>query len=252
MNNEENAVKFHMAKTRRRQNEAFKGLMVNNKGGFAKASYCIEDRNYHYQDFMQELYIRIFEKLNIWDARVGVKLLSYLAINALRPSIDNFRRTMGLYKAKSVPRFVRSGIKVKESYKPTHNERVKDGELLTKRVDVVIPKTPSLNVPAYRGATIEAMDVIKAPDEVNNDLSVYAETILGQLKEPLKKTVSFYYGFETGENMSLAQVGEIMGVTTEMARQRKDNALDKIRAKIKNSEKCQGPNFFKELAEVFK
>lgn len=69
------------------------------------------------------------------------------------------------------------------------------------------------------------------PDQgvLEEDLQVSIGRMLGDLKEREATVLKLYYGLGTDREMTLEEIGQIMGLTRERIRQIKEEAFDKIR-----------------------
>ena len=64
---------------------------------------------------------------------------------------------------------------------------------------------------------------------MDDDLNSSIGRMLGDLKEREAKVLRLYYGLGTDKEMTLEEIGQIMGLTRERIRQIKEEAFDKIR-----------------------
>ena len=71
----------------------------------------------------------------------------------------------------------------------------------------------------------------EGPDNkvMDDDLNSSIGRMLGDLKEREAKVLRLYYGLGTDKEMTLEEIGQIMGLTRERIRQIKEEAFDKIR-----------------------
>ena len=71
----------------------------------------------------------------------------------------------------------------------------------------------------------------EGPDNkvMDDDLNTSIDRMLGDLKEREAKVLRLYYGLGTDKEMTLEEIGQIMGLTRERIRQIKEEAFDKIR-----------------------
>ena len=65
---------------------------------------------------------------------------------------------------------------------------------------------------------------------MDDDLNTSIGRMLGDLKEREAKVLRLYYGLGTDTEMTLEEIGKIMGLTRERIRQIKEEAFDKIRS----------------------
>jgi len=65
---------------------------------------------------------------------------------------------------------------------------------------------------------------------MEDDLNSSIGRMLGDLKEREAKVLKLYYGLGTDKEMTLEEIGKIMGLTRERIRQIKEEAFDKIRS----------------------
>ena len=72
----------------------------------------------------------------------------------------------------------------------------------------------------------------EGPDSsvMEDDLNKSIERMLGDLKEREAKVLRMYYGLGTDREMTLEEIGQIMGLTRERIRQIKEEAFEKIRS----------------------
>jgi RNA polymerase primary sigma factor len=66
-------------------------------------------------------------------------------------------------------------------------------------------------------------------DVLEDDLQDSITRMLGDLKEREAKVLRLYYGLGTDKEMTLEEIGQIMGLTRERIRQIKEEAFEKIR-----------------------
>ncbi len=71
----------------------------------------------------------------------------------------------------------------------------------------------------------------EGPDNkvMDDDLNTSIGRMLGDLKEREAKVLRLYYGLGSDKEMTLEEIGQIMGLTRERIRQIKEEAFDKIR-----------------------
>jgi RNA polymerase primary sigma factor len=71
----------------------------------------------------------------------------------------------------------------------------------------------------------------EGPDNkvMDDDLNSSIDRMLGDLKEREAKVLRLYYGLGSDKEMTLEEIGQIMGLTRERIRQIKEEAFDKIR-----------------------
>jgi RNA polymerase primary sigma factor len=67
-------------------------------------------------------------------------------------------------------------------------------------------------------------------DVLEEDLHTSIQRMLGDLKEREAKVLKLYYGLGTDREMTLEEIGQIMGLTRERIRQIKEEAFEKIRS----------------------
>jgi len=65
---------------------------------------------------------------------------------------------------------------------------------------------------------------------MDDDLNSSIGRMLGDLKEREAKVLRMYYGLGTDQEMTLEEIGQVMGLTRERIRQIKEEAFDKIRS----------------------
>jgi RNA polymerase primary sigma factor len=65
---------------------------------------------------------------------------------------------------------------------------------------------------------------------MEDDLGKSIERMLGDLKEREARVLRMYYGLGTDREMTLEEIGQVMGLTRERIRQIKEEAFEKIRA----------------------
>ncbi len=72
----------------------------------------------------------------------------------------------------------------------------------------------------------------EGPDSrvMEDDLHKSIERMLGDLKEREARVLKMYYGLGTDREMTLEEIGQVMGLTRERIRQIKEEAFEKIRA----------------------
>ena len=72
----------------------------------------------------------------------------------------------------------------------------------------------------------------ETPDNkvMDDDLNSSIGRMLGDLKEREAKVLKMYYGLGTDQEMTLEEIGRVMGLTRERIRQIKEEAFDKIRS----------------------
>jgi RNA polymerase primary sigma factor len=72
----------------------------------------------------------------------------------------------------------------------------------------------------------------EGPDNkvLDDDLNSSIDRMLGDLKGREAKVLKLYYGLGTDKEMTLEEIGQIMGLTRERIRQIKEEAFEKIRS----------------------
>jgi RNA polymerase primary sigma factor len=74
--------------------------------------------------------------------------------------------------------------------------------------------------------TSEGPDAHVMEDDLNGSI----QRMLGDLKEREARVLRMYYGLGTDQEMTLEEIGQVMGLTRERIRQIKEEAFEKIRA----------------------
>ena len=125
---------------------------------------------------------------------------------------------------------------------PTHGEIAEGMGLTEEEVakTLSISQTSlSLDAPMTAGEESSLLDYIPdalgpSPDEqaFENALTESIEVALSELREREARILRLYFGLGTGQSMTLAQIGSLLGITRERVRQIRDRALRKLRAKM--------------------
>ena len=103
-----------------------------------------------------------------------------------------------------------------------------------RRVLELLPQVCSLDAPAGEDATLrELLEDQQSPQPyealVRQELKHTLETLLGLLTERQQQVLRLHFGMEDGTCYSLEEIGTIMGVSKERARQIKQQALEKLK-----------------------
>ena len=97
----------------------------------------------------------------------------------------------------------------------------------------LLPQVCSLDAPAGEDATLQQLlEDLQAPQPyealVRQELKNTLETMLGLLSPRQQQVLRLHFGMDDGTCRSLEEIGKIMGVSKERARQLKQSALEKL------------------------
>jgi RNA polymerase primary sigma factor len=133
---------------------------------------------------------------------------------------------------------VRSAIE-QEGMKPTLEELSQRSGLTTDKVQDLLKKLPqvcSLDAPAGSAendslqALLEDLHAPQPHEElVRRELMHRMDALLSTLEERQRQVLRLHFGMEDGECHSLSEIGSLMGISKERARQLEQNAIKKLR-----------------------
>ena len=130
----------------------------------------------------------------------------------------------------------RASLRQKQGTEPTPEEIAALCELSPAKVRQLLDLSPevcSLNAPVGEGGAFGDLledQVSPQPYEelVRDELSQTMESLLGMLNERQQQTLRLRFGMTDGECHSLEDVGQILGISKERARQIEKQAMDKL------------------------
>ena len=101
----------------------------------------------------------------------------------------------------------------------------------------MLPKVHSLDAPAgdpENDALLALIQDVQTPQPheelVRRELKNTVDTLLGMLDPRQKQVVQMYFGLEDGVCRSFEEIGEVLQVSKERARQIRSQALQKLKA----------------------
>jgi len=129
---------------------------------------------------------------------------------------------------------------------PTHAEVAEILEMDASEVTQMLTssfKQMSVDAPFEEGEGNSLLDVLedtsihKTDDSLayKDSLRIETERFLSNLPYKEQQVIKLYYGISVDEPMSLEQIGEMMNISRERVRQIKEKAINKLRAKSKNT-----------------
>ena len=125
---------------------------------------------------------------------------------------------------------------------PTHEEIAAGMNITEEEVAKTMSMSQislSLEAPMTAGEESSLLDYLPdnlgpSPDAraLENALTESIDAALSELKERESRILRLYFGLGTGQSMTLAQIGSLLGITRERVRQIRDRALRKLRTKM--------------------
>ena len=236
-----------LVRARKGDPEAIDRLITSNLRFVVSVALEYQGRGVPLSDLIAEGNVGLMEALKRFDEKRGYKFISY-AVWWIRQSIlaalANYSKIvrMPLNRARVLNQIkkVSSELQQKLRRKPEAEEIAK---VLGLSVDEVKDTLPLMQdnffLDDYVGNDEDStyMDFLEdttseGPDSgvMEDDLNKSIGRMLGDLKEREAKVLKMYYGLGTDREMTLEEIGQVMGLTRERTRQIKEEAFAKIRA----------------------
>lgn len=205
-------------------------------------------------DLINEGNMGLMTGVERFDPKRGAKLSTYAAWwikQNIKRALANQSRTIRLpvHVVDRLAHMRKAEVKLRETLdrEPTDEELAEELDLDTRRVRRYreASRAPiSLDAPIEDDDSNRIADVVADPNAVAPFERVLLETdtalvreVLGTLNERENKILTWRFGLEDGNPLTLEEIGAKLGLTRERIRQIQDHALKKLRAKMEARDK---------------
>jgi RNA polymerase primary sigma factor len=197
------------------------------------------DRGVPYSDLLQEGFCGLIEAIDRFDLSHETKLATY-ATWWIRQSMQR-AVAAGAYPVRLTPRHLRQlaqNQEEQERQEHLRSDRQRDEQLdpamsqMIHRIHSATRPTISLDASLDRDSSFTLLQTMSDPDgdhtaEVDSDEAV--QKLIRTLRPREQQVLSLRFGLGGRQQLSLSQVGKVLGVSKERVRQIQDRALKKLR-----------------------
>jgi RNA polymerase primary sigma factor len=185
------------------------------------------DRGIAYADLLQEGFCGLLEAIDRFDLAHGTKLATY-ATWWVRQSMQRAVAS-GAYPVRLSPRHLRQ---LAQNQARLEQSRESASAEMIQRIHAATRPTISLDASIESDSHFRLIETISAPEGERVDAADRDEAI-GRLLQALRprerQVLALRFGLGDTPRLSLSQVGAVLSVSKERARQIQDRALEKLR-----------------------
>lgn len=212
-----------------------------------------QNRSLTLNDLINEGNLGLVKAAQKFDHTRGFKFISYAVwwirqsiMQALAEQSRMVRLPMNKLGTINKVNRIASELEQKLERSPTHEELAEILEMEAGDITSMLTssfKQMSVDAPFEEGEGNSLLDVLEDTATEKTDsglaykasLKIETERFLSNLPYKEQQVIKLYYGIGIEEPMSLEQIGELMNISRERVRQIKEKAINKLRAKSKNS-----------------
>lgn len=223
--------------------EARETLITSNLRLVPFVAQKFQGRGLDMEDLMMEGNLGLMTAAEKFDASKDVRFSTYAVMwiqQKIRRGIANTSHTIRIpvHISESISKLanVREDLTKALGHEPTHAELALALEVEEDKVNELVEASHgSLSLDNAAGEDLTFADLMQARG-ADAQAEVFAglekervAKLLGKLPEQQAKVIKFRFGFDGAGEMTLDEIGKVLGVTRERVRQIEEKALDKLR-----------------------